>query len=79
MTLSPVEAEILRSLLLRGDLLPVEIAEDHDRHPSSVSRSMSNLEDDGLTAHKGRGVWELTAEGVGEARRIIRIEADRRD
>jgi len=74
--MTPVESEALISLLLRGDLLPVEIADDHGRHPSSVSRSLRKLKQRGLVADKGRGVYELTAPGVGEARRVLRVRAE---
>lgn len=72
---SPVEREILIGLLLLGDSLPVDLAEVGDRNPRSVSRSVSNLVDQGLVVNKsGRHVYALTVEGWREAVAIVREE-----
>lgn len=68
--LSPVEIEVLRDLLVNGDNVPANTAENVDRHAKSASRSLSNLEEDGLVENKGRGVWTLTPEGVEAARSL---------
>lgn len=75
MGLSPTESDILVSLLLMGDSLPITIAEASGRHPRSVSRSVSNLVDDGLVAEKHRSVYSLTPTGYAEARRLLRDRA----
>lgn len=71
-SLSPVEQEIVITLLLRGDCLPVTVADDHDRHPSSVSRSLSALESRGIVAEKDRAVYTLTVSGFRIARSLLR-------
>jgi Mn-dependent DtxR family transcriptional regulator len=63
-SLSPVEQELLSALLTDGDNVPGNLADLTGRHPKSVSRSLSNLEDRGLVRTKGRGVWTLTQEGA---------------
>lgn len=77
MAYSPVETEILISLLLVGKQLPVQIADSYDRHPSSVGRCLNDLADRGLVASE-RGIWHLTAPGVSEARGVVsrRVQAE---
>lgn len=65
--LTAVESEVLVCLLLRGDNVPSNIAENIDRHPTSVSGSLSDLEDMELVRNKGRGVWTLTSQGINIA------------
>ena len=72
MSRPPTESDILVGLLLIDDALPREIAEAAGRHPRSVSRSVSELVDEGLVVEKGRSVFALTPEGYAEARGIIR-------
>jgi predicted transcriptional regulator len=72
MSRPPTESDILVGLLLIDDALPREIAEAVGRHPRSVSRSVSELVDEGLVVEKGRSVFALTPEGYAEARGIIR-------
>jgi predicted transcriptional regulator len=68
--LSAVESEILVDLLLNGDNVPSNIADNIDRHKTSVSRSLSSLESEDLVDNKGRGVWTLTVAGASLARTI---------
>jgi len=72
MSRPPTESDVLVGLLLIDDALPREIAEVVGRHPRSVSRSVSELVDEGLVVEKGRSVFALTPEGYREAREIIR-------
>jgi Mn-dependent DtxR family transcriptional regulator len=69
--LSSVESEIVVDLLLHGDNVPSNIAENIERHQTSVSRSLSALEDEDLVSNKGRGVWTLTVAGASLARTIL--------
>lgn len=63
--LSPVERGILEDLDENGDNVPSALASNIDRHPKSVSRSLSNLEDRGLVSKKNEfGVWTITDRGV---------------
>ena len=64
MKLTPTEREILVYLLVRGDDSATNIAETVDRHPVSVRRSGSNLEDKDLAVDKGGNVFKLTKAGV---------------
>lgn len=63
--LSPVEREILRDLSDHGDNVPSALADNISRHPKSVSRSLSNLEERGLVEKKNEyGVWTITDSGI---------------
>lgn len=77
MTRPPTESDILVGLLLIDDALPREIAEAVGRHPRSVSRSVSELIDEGLVVEKGRSVYALTPAGYAEARGIVRDRVER--
>lgn len=68
--LSPVARDALVDLLIHGDNVPSNIAANTDRHPKSVSKRLSDLEDDGLVENKGSGVYALTLEGIAIARRL---------
>lgn len=72
---APTEEDVLVGLLLSGDSLPLAIAERFDRHPRSISRSVSDLVDEGLVVEKYRSVYALTPEGYREARRVLRRRA----
>jgi Mn-dependent DtxR family transcriptional regulator len=60
---APTEREILAALRDHGDNVPGNLADLTGRHPKSVSRSLSRLEEDGYVRNKGRGVYTLTDEG----------------
>lgn len=61
---TPTEREAMIDLLLRGDNLPAGIADEIDRHPKSVSRSLKSLAEKGLSREKNDyHVWTLTAGG----------------
>jgi len=75
-SLSPVERDILAGLLLLGDSIPLSVAELTDRHPKSVSRSVSELEEAGLVVEKHRAVYALTPSGYRRARAEIRRRAE---
>ena len=64
MDLSPVEVETLIALLDRGDDVPTNLADATGRHSKSVGRKLKDLENKGLVASKGAGVYTLTSEGV---------------
>jgi Mn-dependent DtxR family transcriptional regulator len=68
--LSPVEIDVLRDLLIHGDNVPANIAENTGRHPKSVSKRLPDLESRGLIRNKGHGVWTLTAEGLDAAQTL---------
>jgi Mn-dependent DtxR family transcriptional regulator len=70
--LSSVEMDVLASLLIAGDNTPSNIADDTDRHKTSVSDRLSDLQAKGLVENKGRGVWTLTISGANLARTVIR-------
>lgn len=62
--LSPVESESLETLITDGDNVPAGIADNIDRHPKSVSRSLSSLREKRLVRRKNDyGVWTPTQEG----------------
>jgi predicted transcriptional regulator len=69
--LSPVEIDVLRDLLLNGDNLPANIADNTGRHQKSVQRRMSDLEENELVRNKGRGVYALTDKGLKTAQSIV--------
>lgn len=62
-----VSRDVLVDLLLNGDNTPTNIAESTGRHTTSVSRKLSDLEEQGLVINKGRGVWTLTMKGMRHA------------
>jgi predicted transcriptional regulator len=68
--LSPVEMEVLVDLLVHGDNVPGNIAENTGRHPKSVSKRLPDLEEHGLIRNKGRGVYTLTPDGVAQAQAL---------
>ena len=70
MQLTPVERDILSHLLLNGDDMAANIAEEYDRHRGSVTRSFSSLSEMELVRNKGNGVYELTNAGVRVAQNI---------
>lgn len=72
--LTQVEREVTIALFDLGDNVPGNIADEIERHPTSVSRALSSLEEDGLVETKGRGVWALTPDGVRLARSFRRHE-----
>ena len=76
MSLSPTESDILVSLLLLGDSLPITITEASGRHPRSVSRSVPPLVEAGLVVEKHRSVYALTPTGYSEARRLLGERAE---
>lgn len=78
MDLSPVERAIILDLGEHGDNIPANIAENSEKHVKSVSRSLANLEEEGLVRNKGRGVYTLTPEGK-EARSALLEEGRRED
>lgn len=71
MDVTPTEADILLSLLLVGDSLPITIANASGRHPRSVSRSVPKLVDQGLVVQKDRSVYALTPIGYARARGLL--------
>lgn len=75
MDISPVERSILVHLHNAGDDLVANIADAREHHPSSVSRSASNLAGRGLVENKGRGVYRLTEDGEEIARRLADVES----
>ncbi|AFD04022.1 ORF1 [Halogeometricum pleomorphic virus 1] len=75
MDISPVEKSILVHLHTQGDDIASNIADSRGHHPSSVSRSASNLSDRGLLDNKGRGVYRLTEDGREIARRLADVES----
>lgn len=77
MRLSPVEREILVTLHDRGDNVPKGIADRSGYHSKSVSRSLRNLNEDGLVRRKNEyGVWTLTPDGREVAARLDRNTTD---
>jgi Mn-dependent DtxR family transcriptional regulator len=68
--LTSVDRELLADLLMHGDNVPSNISDNIERHPTSVSQRLSELEDMGLVRNKGRGVWTLTAPGANMARSL---------
>jgi predicted transcriptional regulator len=68
--LSQVERAILSDLLSHGDNVPGNIADNTGHHPKSISRSLSDLDDDNLVKSKGRGVWTLTDRGQEIAEKV---------
>jgi Mn-dependent DtxR family transcriptional regulator len=66
--LPPTKLEILKDLQVNGDNVPANIAENIDRHPKYVTRSLTELEDDGYVINKGRGVYTLSPDGREVAR-----------
>lgn len=68
--LSEVDRAALVDLLLNGDNVPSNIAENTGHHPKSVSKRLGILEDDGLVENKGSGVYSLTLEGISVARKL---------
>jgi len=70
--LSSVEMDVLVSLLLDGDNTPSNIARNTDRHKTSVSERLADLEDKSLVQSKGGGVWTLTLRGAHMAQTILR-------
>lgn len=68
---SPVQKIVLTELLLYGDNSPVNVAKGHDVHHKSVSRTLSELEDDGLVENKGNGVYRLTKKGESAAQEYL--------
>ncbi len=68
---SGLEREILEELHTAGNLSPSLIAERIERHPKSVSRSLRQLEADGLVVNLG-GVWALTVSGARAAQDLLR-------
>jgi Mn-dependent DtxR family transcriptional regulator len=69
---SPVQQTILRHLLIEGDDLPSNIAGEKGPHPRSVSRSLSQLADNGLVREKANAVYTLTAPGTKVAAQLVR-------
>ena len=67
---SPVEMDVLIDLLIHGDNVPANIADNTGRHSKSISRRLPDLEDRGLVKNKGRGVYTLTPEGIDMARTL---------
>lgn len=60
---SGVERSILVHLHREGNNIAGNIAKDSGHHPSSIVRSASNLEEEGLITNLGNGVYRLTVEG----------------
>lgn len=74
---SPTENDILVVLLLHGERQPQTISEKADRHPRSISRSISNLTEEGLVMELGRSNYGLTIEGYSEARELMSRRVER--
>ena len=70
--LTDLEKDILVFLLTDGANAPKPIAEAVDSHRNSVSRSLSNLAEEGLVIDKGSGVWTLSCIGTMVARALYR-------
>jgi predicted transcriptional regulator len=70
--LTSVEREVLVDLLIHGDNGPKNIADNIERHNTSVSRDLAELAEEDLVVNKGRGVWSLEPDGVQFARSIKR-------
>ena len=70
------ESDILIALLLAGDSSPQTIANMMDRHPGSISRTGSELVDQGLIVKKPRYVYALTPKGFSAARTSLRRRAE---
>ena len=72
--LTAVDRDVVVNLLINGDNLPSNIAENTDRHVTSVSRRLAELDDQGLAENKGSGVWTLTLDGIVVARTVRRSD-----
>jgi len=66
-----VDKSILTELLEVGNLSPSVLADRTGHHPKSVSKRLSQLEDDGFVENLG-GVWALTTSGVRAAQALER-------
>lgn len=73
------ESDILIALLLAGDSSPQTIANMMNRHAGSISRTGSELVDQGLIVKKSRYVYALTPEGFSAARTSLRRRAESAD
>ena len=72
MDLSPAERKVLVDLLVHGDNVPANIADNTGYTRVHISNTLSQLEARGLVDGKGAGVYSLTLEGVAAARSIYR-------
>jgi len=80
--LSPVQWESLETLVTDGgEVAPVDIAEDHDRHVESVRRALREMED--LVVHeyadvrlRSNYVAELVHDAVDEAEEAVKRAAE---
>lgn len=70
LVVTATEREILICLQEHGDNIPANIADRTDRHTKYVTRLCVELEDRGLLANKGRGVYRLTPDGRQLAREV---------
>jgi predicted transcriptional regulator len=69
--LTQVDREILVALLCGGDNLPSNLSEITNRHTQSIQQRVGQLEEEGLVANKGGGVYRLTFAGVTTARSVF--------
>lgn len=76
MKLTPVEREVLPCLLTGGDNIAKNIADEIDRHPNSVRRSLKKLIDKNLVRDKGGGVHTLTLSGIATAQELLNQQED---
>lgn len=73
----PTAEEALIVLLMHGDVNPGYIANEVDRHPASISRTLPELVEKSLVVPKSsKGPYTLTPEGYQKARSVMmrRIE-----
>lgn len=69
--LSDADREILVDLLVNGDNSSGNIADNIERHPTTVTRRLKFLDEEmGYVVSKGRGVWRLTPKGLNAAQTI---------
>lgn len=72
--LTAVDRDVVVDLLVHGDNLPSNIADNTGRHVTSVSRRLAELDDQGFVYNKGSGVWTLTLDGIVVARTVRRSD-----
>jgi Mn-dependent DtxR family transcriptional regulator len=72
--LTRTEENILKHLLLYGDNVPSNVAEDIDASRSYVNDLLSGLSEKGLVIHKGNGVYKLSGTGISVAVEINKSE-----
>lgn len=74
--MTETEMLALSDLIVHGDNVPSNIADNIDRSRSAVTKAMPELEERGLVENKGRGVYRLTWEGFRRAQQIAAAKGD---